>query len=465
MERALNGYIRALRLAGVEASTAEAIDAARTLAIVGYSDRELLRSSFSVVLAKSAIEKAIHDKVFDQYFAEPGPRKAGDADAGEGDDTGTGEGQDGAGPTGDPEIDALLAMAGLGGSGGGGGGQATMEARAALSRAATEAGADDIRFASQTGYLVGRTLDRLGIAPLEARLVQRLNENTPQAQAEAQLLSQARDILQREARAVIDQRFELYGRQATEDFLTDVAMQRSLSALGTADMPRMKVAVARMAKKLAIKHSRRQRRKLNGQLDIRRTLRANAGHDGVPFDLVFKYKRRDKPRIIAICDVSGSVSAYARFLLMFLYALARNVTDLRTFVFSAELYDVEAPLARLEFEAAMAWILRECGSGATDYGRAFADMYERHWDAIDRNTTVIILGDGRSNNADPRIDLFREMADRSKRVVWLCTEAERRWGTGDSCMLRYRPYCAHLSHCATIADLERSIDEVLEAYS
>mgnify|MGYP000944419939 CR=1 FL=1 len=309
MERALNGYIRALRLAGVEASTAEAIDAARTLAIVGYSDRELLRSSFSVVLAKSAIEKAIHDKVFDQYFAEPAARKAGDGEDGEeGDETGMGDGAEGAGPTGDPEIDALLAMAGLAGSGGAGGGQATLEARAALSRAATEAGADDIRFASQKGYLVGRTLDRLGIAPLEARLVQRLNEATAEAQAEAQLLSQARDILQREARAVIDRRFELYGRQATEDFLTDVAMQRSLSALGTADMPRMKVAVARMAKKLAIKHSRRQRRKLHGQLDIRRTLRANAGHDGVPFDLVFRHKRRDKPRIIAICDVSGSVA-------------------------------------------------------------------------------------------------------------------------------------------------------------
>lgn len=455
MERALNGFIRALRVAGVDASTAEAIDAAKTLALVGYSDREHLRASFSVVLAKSATEKTIHDKVFDQYFSPPAPPKRDDEDGGEEQD---------ADLTGDPEVDALLNMAGIGGSGAGGG-QATAEARAALSRAATEAGVDDIRFASQTSYFVARTLDRLGIAPLEARLIQKLNENTPEAQAEAQMLSVARDVLQREARAVVDQRYELYGRQATEDFLTEVAMQRSLGSLGTADMPRMKIAVARMAKKLAIRHSRRQRQRLNGRLDLRRTLRANAGHDGVPFDLVFKYKRRDKPRIVAICDVSGSVSSYARFLLMFLHALHRNVTDLRAFAFSAELYDVEAPLARLDFEAAMAWILRECGSGSTDYGRAFADMSERHWDCIDRQTTVLVLGDGRSNNTDPRLDLFREMADRSKRVVWLCTEAERRWGTGDSCMLRYLPYCSHVSHCATIADLERAVDEVLQAYA
>lgn len=457
MERALNGFIRALRIAGVEASTGEAIDAARTLALIGYDDREHLRASFSVVLAKSATEKAIHDKVFDQYFAAAAPARKSE---GEDDESETGAAD---GPTGDAEVDALLEMAGMGAAGGGQGADAST--RAALSRAATEAGADDIRFASQTSYYVARTLERLGIAPLEARLIQKLNETTPEAQAEAQLLSRARDVLQREARAVIDRRFELYGRQATEDFLTDVAMQRSLAAIGTADMPRMRIAVARMAKKLAIKHSRRRRVRQSGRLDIRRTLRANAGHDGVPFELVFKHKRRDKPRIVAICDVSGSVSAYARFLLMFLYALHRSVTDLRTFAFSAELYDVAAPLERLSFEDAMAWILRHCGSGATDYGRAFADLNERHWECIDRNTTVLVLGDGRSNNADPRLDLFREMADRAKRIVWLCSEAPGRWGTGDSCMLRYRPYCAHLSHCATVADLERAVDEVLQAYA
>ena len=459
MERTLNGFVRALRLAGVEASTAETIDAARTLALVGYERREHLHASLAVVLAKSATEKAIYDTVFEQFFRIPeasGPAAEGAEQA-----TGPGEPPEG---TGDPQIDALMAMAAGGGGEGGGGQAGGDQARAQINRAATEAGADEIRFQSQTSYYVARTMERLGIAALETRLIQLLNQTGEEAQAEAQRLSEARDRLRRMVRATIDQRYELYGRPSTDQFLTEVTLNKSLAQIGTSDLPRMKVAVARMAKRLAVKHSRRRRIQLRGQLDIRRTLRANAGRDGVPFDLIFRFKRRDKPRIVAVCDISGSVSAHARFLLLFLYALQQSVTDLRTFAFSNSLHDVAAPLERLPFEEAMAFILKEYGGGGTDYGEAFATLEQHHWDTIDRQTTVLILGDGRSNNTPPRLELFREMADRAKRVVWLCTEAPGRWGTGDSYMLKYVPYCAHVSHCATVTDLERAVDEVLEAY-
>ncbi|MDX2202174.1 MAG: VWA domain-containing protein [Hyphomicrobiaceae bacterium] len=453
MERALNGFIRALRLAGVEASTAEAIDAARTLALVGYDDREGLRASLAVVLAKSETEKAIYDTVFDQYFAPAAP-PAPAPDGGRSD-----------GPqTGDPEIDALLAMAAGSGGEGGGGQPAADATRAQINRAATEAGADDIRFQSQTSYYVARTMERLGIAALEARLIDLLNRNTPEAETQAQQLADARDRLRRMVRETIDRRYELYGRPATEQFMTDVAVNKSLAQLASSDMPRMKVAVARMAKRLAVKHSRRQRIRLNGQLDVRRTLRANAGRDSVPFDLVFRYKRRDKPRIVAVCDVSGSVSAHARFLLLFLHTLHHTVTDLATFVFSNALHDVADVLERLSFEEAMAQILRAYGGGGTDYGAAFAKLEEDYWSSIDKRTTVLILGDGRSNYTPPRLELVRDMAERAKRIVWLATEAPGRWGTGDSYMPRYLPYCAQVSHCVTVADLERAVDEVLEAY-
>ncbi len=75
-----------------------------------------------------------------------------------------------------------------------------------------------------------------------------------------------------------------------------------------------------------------------------------------------------------------------------------------------------------------------------------------------------MLGDGRSNHADPRLDILEEAADRSKRLVWLCPEPPVRWGTGDSCMLRYQPFCTQVAYCATAMDLERVLDEVLTAY-
>jgi uncharacterized protein with von Willebrand factor type A (vWA) domain len=162
--------------------------------------------------------------------------------------------------------------------------------------------------------------------------------------------------------------------------------------------------------------------------------------------------------------VSGSVAAQVRFLLLFLYALHDAVGELRSFAFSNRLKDVTVPLETLPFDDAMALILKEVGHGSTDYGQAWVDLHDRHADGIDRRTTLIVLGDGRSNGTDPRLDLFAELAGRAKRVLWLCPEPPGRWGSGDSAILRYRPFCTSLTHCATATDLERTLDEALEAY-
>ena len=457
MDRALASFIRALRAAGAEVSTGEAIDAARTVDVIGYADRPVLKASLGLVLAKSTGEKIIHDRVFDQFFQPPAAAAASTSDAGARADAAARLDHGTSGPE---DFDPLMAL--IKGGGGGSGGD---RLRSAIARAAAATGVDDIRFPSQIPYYVRQTMEQMGIAPLERRLRDLLLEPSSKTQREAADLATARDSLQRHVRAVVDQRYELFGRPATEDFLADIAVNRQLGRMSSSDQERMKAAVQRMAKRLAIKHSRRRRIAARGKLDLRSTLRANAGHDGVPFDLVFKYKRRDKPRIVAVCDVSSSVSAQAHFLLLFLYALRGTVTDLSTFAFSNALYDIAAPLDTLPFDDAMAFILQEYGSGSTDYGQAFLDLNTRHWDLIDRRTTVLILGDGRSNQNDPRLDLFREMSERAKRVVWLCPEPPGRWGTGDSCMLQYRTFATHVSHCTNAVEIERAIDEALQAYA
>lgn len=446
MEGSLAGFVRALRLAGVQASTAETIDAAHAMALVGFADRASLKASLGVVLAKSAEGKSIHDRIFDLYFSLPvsiNNEAQPQAPSGE--------------RTGDPVIDALLDLTD------GRKGRDALDA--AIRQAAARIGVDEIRFSSQATFFVRQILAELGIAPLEARLLGLLSETSVEAQAQAQVLGAARDLLQHQARALVEQRFELFGKPATENFMTEVAVRRPIGRMGPPDIERMKVAVARMAKRLSAKHSQRRRIRLQGQLDFRRTLRANAGHDGVPIHLSFKHKRRDKPRLVVVCDVSGSVAAHVRFLLLFLYALHGTVTDLRSFGFSHRLQDVAAPLETLPFDDAMALILREVGGGATDYGQAWVDLRNQHWDCIDRRTTVLVLGDGRSNQTNPRLDIFAELTERAKRVVWLCNEPPVRWGSGDSCMLQYRPLCTHVTHCASASDLERAIDEALQAYA
>ena len=456
MDSALAGYVRALRAAGAEASTAEAIDAARAVALLGYADRADLKAALGVVLAKSAEEKRIHDRVFERFFSAPAQGQTPNVSSR------SGEGGEPPSRTGDAAVDALLALAA--GAGAGRDPQAANALRLALARAAAAAGVDDIRLFTQAASLTRRMLQLMGIAPLEARLLERLSDGSAAAHAEARALDAARATLQREARAVVDRSFELYGRPATETFMTEVAVQRPLGRMAPQDMERLQVAVTRLARKLAARHSRRQRVQLRGRLDMRRTLRANAGHDGVPFTLAFKQRRRDKPRIVVVCDVSGSVAAQVRFLLLFLYALHGVVGELRSFAFSNRLQDVSAPLESLPLDDAMALILKQVGGGSTDYGQAWADLHERHLATIDRRTTLLVLGDGRGNGTDPRLDLFAELAERARRVVWLCPEPPGRWGSGDSDILRYRPLCTTLAHCATVADLERALDEALAAY-
>lgn len=480
MERTLASFVRALRAAGAEVSSAEAIDAARALALVGYEDREAMKVSLGVALAKSEEEKALHDTLFDQFFSLPAARaraptqsdkkagppdaengKAGEQPGSPGESKGSpGEGQGGSSEEqmqgGDPGLqDDIVSLAQSGDA---------ERIAVAMARAGAAVGVDDIRFQSQTAYFVRRMLEQMGLEALEARLTERMRERTPEAQAEVDMLIDARATVQRHARAYVDQRFELFGRSATEAFMNEVATTRAIGALSLRDMERMKAVVAKMARRLAVKHARRRQVRNRGRLDIRRTLRANAGHDFVPFDLVWRRKRKDRPKIVAICDVSGSVASYVRFLLLFLYALQEKVTDLRAFAFSNQLVDVGRILETMPFDEAMMRIVDEVGSGSTDYGRALEDLQNEHWDMIDRRTTILVLGDGRSNYGDPRIDIFQEASERAKRVVWLCPEPPARWGSGDSCMLQYKPFCSPLTHCSTAADLEQAVDDILMAY-
>jgi len=485
MEKVLAGYVRALRAAGAEASTAETIDAARAVSLLGYAPRADLKAALGLALAKSEHDKRIHDRVFDLYFSVPSPAALGDAPsaaasalplgASSGATAGASSGASAvasaaaatpaAGDASANKVDVIAALHELAsGYGPDADARAASALQLALTRAAAAVAADDIHLFTQAAHLTRRMLQALGIEALEERLLRRLSDTLPAARAEAQALELTRATLQRAARAHVDRAFELYGRPATETFMTEVAVHRPLGRIAPEDMQRMKGAVARMVRKMAARHARRQRVQLRGHLDMRRTLRANAGHDGLPFDLHFKHRRRERPRIVAVCDVSGSVAAQVRFLLLFLYALHGVVGELRSFAFSSRLQEVSAPLEQLPFDDAMALILKEVGLGSTDYGRAWADLHSRHLDAIDRRTTLLVLGDGRSNGTDPRLDLFAELALRAERVLWLCPEPPGRWGTGDSALLGYRPFCTALTHCATVADLERVIDEALAAY-
>lgn len=448
MQHTLEQFFRALRAADVRVSPAEAIDASRAVALTGFSDRTLFKDALCATLAKSSEEVGRFDAVFETFFSRdavslPPPSAAPQGAPSEADIQAT--------------ESSPLAQAVLSGD--------NAQIQQSMEEAARRAGVADIRLSTQRSRLTRRLLEEMGLEEIE-RIIANARR-MPEQQGLAERLDQARRDLFAEAQAYVARQHDLYAAASAQALREERLARKQLNADGgvdPVDYQLMAALVKKMAKRLAAKYSRRRHIAHKGHLDVRKTLRRSLAYGGVPFDIQFKVKKVDKPSIVAICDVSKSVAAAAQFLLTFLYSLNEVVDRLDAFAFSGRLISVGDILDDHGVEQAIFKVLQEIGFQQTDYGRSLQDFSEQHLDKLDRRTTVIILGDGRSNFADPRLDLMREIHDRSRAVIWLNPEPESYWGQGDSVMNRYARFCHVAKQCGTIEQLERIIEDVLRSY-
>jgi uncharacterized protein len=476
MDQLLTNFIRALRNADIRISTAETLDAFSTVQLIGYADRQRLKDSLALVLPKTLDEKAAFDTCFDQFFSfrthsELRPPSAADSDttlssdaqtaatAGDGEAGGSGESQ-GKGGTSQSNNDTdaldsgemsapqsalgqLLARAN------------SLEINIAINAAGQQVNIHEIEMFTQKGVYTRRILDAMGIAGLQQEILTLGDSDRIPDRRLAQDLSHRRDWLRERVRDYVEHQFLLHadvnGRRLRESLLRDVR----LSSIEQRHHRQLQEIVHRMARKLIAAYSQRRKIVRRGQLHVPRTLRRNMKYDDAIFDLHWKAVKADQPKVFAVCDVSGSVADYARFMLMFIYSLEEVLPKVRTFAFSSELGEVSELFKRNSVEDAIALALRQYGSGSTDYGQALADFHQLCLDDIDRRTTVIILGDARNNHGDARTDALKEIYDRARRVIWLNPEARSLWNTGDSEMRHYSPYCHQVDECGTLVQLER----------
>jgi hypothetical protein len=306
-----------------------------------------------------------------------------------------------------------------------------------------------------------RLLDEMGLRGLEAR-IEALRAAGEAERAEE--LAGARAALFAEAGAFVERQRRLYAADAGRRLREQVLASQPLTSVSDEDVRAMEVVVRRMAARLAQRYGRRRKRARVGALDVRQTVRRSLAYDGVPFSLAWKTRKIDRPRLVVVCDVSRSVAAAAQFLLLLLYCLKEVVERLDAFAFSDRLVRVDDLLTEETVDDAITLILARIGFRPTDYGRALEDLFAIHGGGLDRRTTVIILGDGRSNYAQPRLDLMRRLSDQTRSVIWLNPEPRAYWGQGDSRMDAYARFCRVARPCNTLEQLERIIDEVLRAY-
>lgn len=477
MDRKLTEFTALLRNQGIRISPPELADAATAIGLVGYDRRDTFRATLAATLIKNTADSAAFDRCFDSFFsfsslntddAHPGPAKndagknppinlpqglqflfgkgQGAGSGGQGQDMGQNQGNGQPVPGIPPSALAEQLL-----------NEDNSDLSITLAQALETAKLADIRVITQKGLFSRRILMAMGLADLERELHELDGKRSSKAKDRAALLRKNRQRLRLQVREAVEQYFQLSrtnDRDATVRSTNFALLRESIDT---------QIVIRRMAKKLITQHRRRDKVARRGVLDVRATLRHNQAYDGVLISPRWRQVRKDKPRVMAICDVSRSVSQHARFLLLFLFSLQEVIPRLRAFAFSSTLHEVTALFDTLPVDEAIDTVMERYGFGSTDYGRALADLEQQVLRDIDRRTTLIILGDARNNNGDARVDLLHEFHLRAKQVIWLNPEEINRWGSGDSEMLRYRNSCTRAHSCRNLGELERIVDRLLKS--
>jgi uncharacterized protein len=458
----LHDFAGLLRQNGLRVSPAEVTDAVRATELVPLEEKQVLRSALRATLVKRGQDAPTFDRLFELYFT-------GAKDLLDGLQRSL-LGQLEQEKLNELELEevaqaiALLPMSPLT--------EALINGRSAelarlLRQAALSVDFRGLQSPLQRGFYSRRILQAAGAGGAERELdslVQALAQRGLSPEA-LELVSQQRSHTLREleeaARRVADR--EQQSRDV-ERRGAGTLSQKSLSTLTPQEVERMREVVKRLAEKLKSRLSRRRKVRRRGALSVRRTLRRNLESGGVPARLVFRSKRPERPEIVVLCDVSDSVRNASRLMLQFVYTLQAHYARVRSFVFVSDLGEVTHLFKQVEVAEAVD--LATAGkvinlAANSNYGHALKLFWSTHLGSVNRRTTVIVLGDGRSNYNPPNAWVLGELRRKCKRLLWLCPEDRGAWGFGDSEMPLYARHCHRVEPVRSLEDLARVAEQLL----
>ncbi len=471
MQQRILDFTNILRRAGVRVSTAETVDAFRALAALSIEDREVFRHALGATMVKRSADVATFDELFELFWSGfyDGLRESFDRVS-----AGLPERMDyeallrqvaerlqaleGESPALSDLARALLT--------------ADLDELESLIRGAAEqAGIARIENFLQVGFFSRRILERMGAeaAGGELRtLLERLRAaGMPADEIEAlgTLIDGLLDAVRKSVRNFTEREIQQRNHDYMEKFRQETLLEKSFYHLSEDEVRKMREVVERLAQKIKNVLTIRRRRTKRGKLDLHQTLRRNMSHGGIPFEMVWKHRKKDRPKLVILCDVSSSVANVSRFMLQFCYSLQEAFTKIRSFIFVAELGEVTHLFKDAEIGEAIERALQ--GGGVvnvytrSNFGNAF-DVFARNYlSAVDKKTTVLILGDARNNYNDPKAWCLREIREKAKDVIWLNPEAPNAWGFGDSVMDRYAPHVDIAEECRNLRQLSNLIDRLV----
>jgi uncharacterized protein with von Willebrand factor type A (vWA) domain len=465
---ALIRFAHRLRDAGVPVSMVETLDCADALGHVDVLDRSILKATLATTLVKRAEHRAAFDALFEAWFAvrhepiraETTLDRTGDEPGGALDALAETD----ADATASSEflemlLDALRS------------GDDSVLRTLAQQAVSLFAGIEGEGSSSERYYLY-RVMRQLELSELlrRAMLIDRdaSDDLSPLAERllrdeHLQRMEGFRELIAHEIRReLVEHRREADPTQGLGERPIEDA---DFLGASPTELRRMREAIRPLAQKLASRIARRRRFRHRGRLDVRRTLRRSLSAGGVPLDPAFRHPRASKPDLYLLCDISGSVSEFARFTMSLLHAMSAEFSRIRLFAFVDGIDEVTELMDRSGHELAPRNLLYGTkvifGDGHSDYGNVFRRFWHVYGYAdLDPRATVIITGDARNNYRDAGLDAFRMLAERARKVYWLNPEPRPDWNTSDSIMDAYAGRCDAVFETRNLAQLAEFVAQV-----
>ena len=467
MEDRIVEFANVLRRNGVRVSLSENMDAFRALGLVGIRDPHLFRNALRATLVKRASDVKPFEELFDFFFLGIG--EAIDAlDRRIMEELGL-----------TPEqfqhmleqIQRLLKQmegdlseltrALLSGNHG----ELERLLREAASQEAEAGSLDSFRLTPYTRMAGRLQLDRVRteVEGFKAML-QMLAEGGEDLQNVMRYLDERMRDLNRLLRELIQQEQRKRGVEPSDYSQRSSFADKSFSFYTEDDIRRMNEAVARLAHRLKNRLSVRRKKASRGRFNVKATLRRNLQYGGVPFQIELDRRKKTKPQVIILCDISDSVLNASRFMLQFVYSVQDLYAKVRSFVFVSDIGEVTKLFEEHEIHRAVETALK--GEvidvfSHSNFGRAFELFYKNYFAAVTGKTTVLIIGDGRNNYNRANDWVLREIQQKAKQLIWLNPESRMTWGVGDSEMPRYVPYCDVAEECRNINQLYKVVDLIV----
>ena len=450
-------FIRALRAAGVRISLAESMDAMRGADALGITDRDVFRAAMKTTLVKENKDQGTFEEYFPLFFGASVPPMQNIPDQL------TQEEQQ-------MLRDALQALMGnlnalrelmrqlI---------QGQAFSQEQLDREAQQSGMGQASGMYQRQWFERRMQRQLNMQQLE-QMIEQLMEQLEQMGMSADARQELREMLEQNAQGLSEQVSQYVGASLAEQLanqepkpkedLLDVPFTR----LSDSEVDAIRDEIRRLAAKLRSRVSLRQKRAKTGTLDPRKTIRANMRYGGVPVELQYR-ERHVKPCLVLICDLSTSMRYCAEFLLTLVYELQDQVARTNSYIFISDMRDISMEFKELHPQDAVGKVLTDNPPGyySTDLGNSLNTFKRDHMGVITTKTTVIVLGDGRNNYNDPRIDVMQDIMRKSRRLIWFNPEHKSQWGTGDSDMHLYATHSHGVFRVTNLRELAAAVDQIL----